>query len=636
MERSRYLSSPTVFFILSLLAFATEAQAQPQVEARVLNPVAFLEPGASDELLIELTNPTGSGITVTGVSGGGYSGGYIGYTPGFAPGEPIFWSIDNPPKFVPITQRPLGCESFACLESGEFPLRPGESLVLRAWRITMGDMAPEDTLIFFTMMRLSLSGLPGQEPSQYLYLDKNVVRIAGSPGGEYPAKFADLTIDSEQAGFPSTDVQGQLHYPTILRAGDHFNVSATLKNNGEHRLTQLRLMSLSAQHGEHGDSYDYRNCRTDCQLTGPAVFNSGVERMLDLGNFYYKNELLKPGVLKLYPPVFYALDHLGRQVTFNIDATAIEIMVTTEDSGVSPNPATAEIPQRQPLRNADFATTGDALLLHDPNTGNDWMHLSQSKSMSLHEVQQETSPGGRFAGFSIASSMQVETLLLNHLHATGISAFGYMLHTPRESAVNQALLDFMAMIDEVETSISSPVLQAVVSDLPAQSENFSEQISVLYLRPNRPAGFLFVEPSGLYRETYTAAQYYLFSTWLVRSASEKPERPLTQTSFFERTLHIPSVAVDGKRYTVNLEMLDAVSYRLKLISLQSLPDDAITSETVVFSNATGRVRIPRASLLLTSEETQYYEIELEFLPNSNPAVFDVIDLRPISPPTSGN
>lgn len=68
------------------------------------------------------------------------------------------------------------------------------------------------------------------------------------------------------------------------------------------------------------------------------------------------------------------------------------------------------MPERQPLQQVHG-------LLHDPNSGYDWLPLSESRQMSAETIYDRLAPGGQWEDFSVASADQVEQLVLNQLHA---------------------------------------------------------------------------------------------------------------------------------------------------------------------------------------------------------------------------
>ena len=92
------------------------------------------------------------------------------------------------------------------------------------------------------------------------------------------------------------------------------------------------------------------------------------------------------------------------------------------------------------------------------------------------------------------------------------------------------------------------------------------------------------------------------------------------------TLEIPSVTVDGEQFAVNLEMVDPVSQRLRLSALGPATADA---EAVIFDSVSGQVQIPNAALVFPDGSMEHYELRLEYLPDSDPPIFNVLNLTPL-------
>jgi hypothetical protein len=617
-----YISKSLTFTLLLTVLICTSAAAKAQtqvgarIEARVLNPTGFITPGGSDELLVELINPENSGVTIRNVSGGGW-----------ALGSPQFVFTTRPYLFS--VQNPAGCTRFACTETLNFPLLPGESATLRLRQLTAPTEIPDGEVLQLTQIYLSLNGTDatGQQ-FQRLYTDKNVIRIVAASGTGDESAFDALTITSDQAGFPFIDLQLTLHYPATLRAGEHFNVTATVRNKDSASAEHVPFLSMGNFQGQHAASFRHVRCQSYCNMAGPSVLPPDAEALLNLGNFYYEHAELFPGTFAADAPQMFVLDSKGRLFVYK-STSRREVAITTPTNETQPNLQRINLPVRIPLEPRNLIGAGDNLLVYDPNTGHEWLKVSASYPYLHQQVLQEIQPGGAAAGFAVASSAQVENLILNYLYASGINSPSHWIYDPRDPATNAALRDFQLLMDISASEQSTTFLSAIVSDKPAWQPQWSERYSLLNVRTNNPGGF-FVSPSGVIRSELAQATeaYYPASsgTWLVRSARPDPQRPTELASFYDNVLLIPEVEVDGAAYQVELQMSDPVSKRLLLVSLKPLIG---TNNPVIFDNTSGRVRIPKAALLLPDADPLYYALELEHMPDSNPMLFNLVELVPL-------
>jgi len=595
-------SLTSILLLTALIFTSTAVQAQNQVaaqiEARVLNPTGFIAPGGSDELLLELINPANSGAIVTNVSGGGYR-----------PGSQLFL-VSTAQRPSLIVQNPADCTRYACTEKQKFPLLPGESATLRL-KLTAPVTIPDGEVLRLTEIYLSLAGsdASGQQ-FQRLYTDKNLIRIVSVSGTGDSSAFDSLVVISEQAGFPFIAMQMNLHYPATQAAGEHFNVTATIRNMDSARAEYVPFSWMENFRGEHASSFMHIPCQSYCNLNGSTMLAPGAEALLNLGNFYYENVQLFPGIFTADAPQMQVLDSKGRLFTFR-SAARMDVAITTMDNKIQANLARVTLPVRSPLQSRSLHEAEDNLLIFDPNTGHEWLKVSASYPYPHHQVLQELQTGGAAAGFTVASSTQVEHLVLNYLYASGINSPRHWIYNPRDSATNAALRDFQALMGINASEQSSTFLSAVVSDKPAWKPQWYERYSLLNIRTTNPGTFFFISPSGVVHSELAKATEAFYpastGTWLLRPAQADPQRPDHLTSFYDNVLLIPEVEVDGAAYEVELQISDSVSNRLRLVSLKPFSH---ASNPVIFDNSSGRIRIPKGAVLSADSTPLYYALEL--------------------------
>ena len=106
----------------------------------------------------------------------------------------------------------------------------------------------------------------------------------------------------------------------------------------------------------------------------------------------------------------------------------VEISISSPSGGESINEA-AQVPNRSPMEIRELNNTGELVVVFDPNTGLEWLKLTEGEFFTLQEIQNETDAGGLFEGFELAGSTDVETLILNFIHASGLQLVEQTMYT---------------------------------------------------------------------------------------------------------------------------------------------------------------------------------------------------------------
>jgi len=318
------------------------------------------------------------------------------------------------------------------------------------------------------------------------------------------------------------------------------------------------------------------------------------------------------GEFRPAPPALIISDTLGRNSYPPIDPPAA--VMVEHPRPVSDNPAVTLIPERQSLQLRDLRSPGDALLVHDPNTGYDWLRLGETVGLTPVQVRGELSPGGRFDGFRIASTSQVRTLLLNHLHASGVAARAFDLGSRPPAAVRGRLFELMQGLPVTDSRLGQQSARGFVSDPPPFEPAAEGGWTLLSLSIRPDSGGFVATSQGLSTRVVPASGldgYTEFSgTWLVRTGQAEPERPADRVSFHQDILVLPDVLADGVHYRVSLAADNLLLNRLRLVDLAVRERSA---SPLVFDTRSGILDIENAVLLLPDGTGQHYDLRLRHL-----------------------
>lgn len=428
-----------------------------------------------------------------------------------------------------------------------------------------------------------------------------------------------MTLYCAQAyGQVPADIEDQIEVelivPQSVTAGEGFNVYARVTNRSEGVLEFPSIVRPDSAASNSLVGYSYIPCGIYCLIVGGI--EPGETVYLGAGTYYYTDEFLKPGELRIDDYTVQYLDRGDLTVKHLPVVPMVTIMVAGTDEADTLNPA-FERPERQPLQVRDFLESGDELLLHDPNTGNDWVRLGASRDLVAD-------------GFSLARISQVEELVLNHLHAEGQQAQLYDVYPDIPYRLDDALEAFVQLMQPVFETESSAVLTGAVADRTGFSAG-SRRFGILdfFIRLEKSSPQCACNNTFGMRRTSASPRVGespegVYSRWLVRSSTPLPTRPLDIPSFFDNELVIPELLVDGVHYQGTLTLIDS---SLGLYRLSGLDAVEPSGSNLEFNAATGLVNLPEVVILDGNGETSRVRAVLGFVENTTPPLFQLLTLE---------
>jgi len=442
-----------------------------------------------------------------------------------------------------------------------------------------------------------------------------------------------LAVSAHADSSPDTGLQDMASHievefiaPSVVSAGDHFTVYAWVQNNSDEMLVYPSIARPQQANQQIEAGYSYRQCGLDCvRQTGIAP---GTGAYLGAGIYYYSGEHFADGTMLIDD---YTLNWVrsGQAAIHETPlATTLSVDVVFDGEPGTPNPAVA-VPHRQSLLLADLTETGDELIVHDPNTGNDWLRHDATRPLSIDEIRAATEPGGAFAGFTMARISQVEELMMNHLHAAGLSAQIFDLYNSPPSAVRQEMAD---LIHIMQPAFENWIMGAVANG-PPYYDMEEEVLGRLTIAVDPSPDALCGCPGGMARAALSISAWdspqNISSVWLVRPAEAAPERPDDTASFYDHELILPEVRIDETHYRVTLTLIDP---RLGLLRLSGLEPVPATSDALVFDGNSGQIDIPEARLIEADGSEQDFRLVLDLVEHLDPPMLQVIEMQALGSP----
>ncbi|MEX0964056.1 MAG: hypothetical protein WDZ52_08475 [Pseudohongiellaceae bacterium] len=440
-------TSPSLLCCLLIIGLSSMVSAQSELELRILNPTGFIAPGQSEEIIAEIANPMGSGITIEQISGGGHSN-----------SGSIFQNVSYARDFMRVQMQGMArrpAERYR-LVSGNYPVRPGESVQFVLSELQIPADAPIGESIGFSKLSAKLNTGTSPLPIE-VYADLDALRIISYDGSGDAAQFDSMDLVNPQAGLMDAKLLAEFSYPERVFAGESFDLIVIITNQAESAIeinypATGEMANMLSWQGEHARSYRFIPCTDECLVFGSAELEQGDSLTLRLGAFYYENEEFFSGSLILEDFMLNAFDRLGRHESMLAIADPINVTVEYDqnsalilsDSGIQP----------EQLQQRDLHNSGDRLVIYDPNTGLEWLQLTAGKDYTLEQMLAETRDGALFEGFSLASSAQVEQLILNHMNSMGQRLQEYALYSAFASIEPvQALVELMGNIPTVNNTL---------------------------------------------------------------------------------------------------------------------------------------------------------------------------------------
>jgi hypothetical protein len=418
-------------------------------------------------------------------------------------------------------------------------------------------------------------------------------------------------------------LSAELIYPDAIEEGESFTLFAYVTNN-----TSLTLyVEIYASERSYA-AYDYRTVRIPgvrSHLLAP-----GESRYVTAGRYYYAGETLNSNTIVLDDLVMRYSEpdqNLVTAPTLPLQVISIDAL----DTGKSQlaNPALYPIPDRQALSVKDLVAAGDNVLIHDPNTGYDWIQLGETTHLTLQDVQYALSTNANLQGFQLARASQVMQLLLNHIHAAGIAAQLSDLPLVPPHHLVSSIADFVELFGPGQGLRNAKVIYGAVADEPVGAIiTDTSLMGGLAISGHRdpPCDTFFcpatgVSPIGIVTESNDDPQPR-YGFWLVRGAPELT-RPSDRASFLDNQLVIPSVQIDGSYYRAVLSVLDLKHNLFIQTRLNTI--DA-SSNTAVFNSSTGLLELPEAVLIDADGAQSTANLTFRLVPDTMPPVLELIGL----------
>lgn len=595
----RFLTFIILLTTSSLCAHAAESS---DIEVAFINPVGFLAPGSKQYLYLSVSNPADSTLTITGLDDF----------------EETMLELPGAITFI----QPERCYSqLGCFDSvrtdvmrGSFPLGPGESLVMAFGEISaatgllLGDVLGYEQLIF------SFSSIDGAVD---VLSSNNVVYVVSEHGIGDDSIFDEYDIYAPEVDF--MQLEADYHYPAELEAGQHFNLRVTLTNTGDVSITDYRRPgrtgSADRPLGIDEELFQFQGCFGDCILGGQMPLEPGDSITLEIGNFYYKHSQLVSQVMEAQPFEFRIWDGNGINLFATGSSEPTEIVVTGPSGGAVPNPAET-LPNRTSMQVQDLISSGDELILRDPNTGYDWISPEASKGFPYAYMMELLAEHPDLAGFELAKRRQVEELLLNHIHSQNVEAAFYDIGKANEN-VNDAVFGFASLFGAITVESNSffnlppsKNLYGVIADSPrlyVTVPNVDVPVSTLTVTAYTEYG-----PSSFISRTgYSAVWESVleknsvqdnpksYGYWLVRTHEELPV--VEGARLMHDELILPSIQVGQEYFTATMKYTNRLRPYLELTSLELL-ENALTQVYASYNLQDDTLTVPELHILNSDGE----------------------------------
>ncbi|MDT8428078.1 MAG: hypothetical protein RQ757_04850 [Pseudomonadales bacterium] len=590
----------------------------------VVNPTGFLKPGDGVEILLRVTNPADSGITLNGV---------IGVSSNMnADASLAFGDIQKVFKATELCEDDNVCP----YPEGSFPVKPGENLTLAFRRLQAIDEIPQNTLLILSNIHLS-THLQGKQVS--IPVNGIAAYQVTADGSGDPAIFDELTINFPP--FVPPELTVNFRHPPQIWAGEPFNVTATIKNTGT-EMVELRPISSFTRFtwsaGSHRESYEWQGCTQLCVLQGQSELAPGQSLVQDLGNFFYTADTLFSGELRLGELDLRTSDSYQRNGSVIIGQDVIRIQVINPAGGETPNPGVLTKPT-EPLQSIPPADGQQFTVIRDPNTGYDWLPLAATLGQDPAQVLEQLGAGGPFAGFRRARASQVEQLVRNVLHSTRPDIPGHRIYQSDDS-VNEALIQLLdifgitlegtfGVVSPQEPIIFSGVFFGVVDDQPPYPAVQQSAHTAINHQIFRPGQFFRPISAGSHMGVIEFTPLFGFptATWLVRTGEQEPQFGPLEARYHNDSLVVPLVEVDGQYFSATFNFLNKVGSWMQLNTLQAR-DFVAGAEIARFDPVARQIVIPRVSFL-DGEQTLQFRLVLDYQPDSFIPLFTLVEAEPL-------
>ncbi|HDZ07860.1 hypothetical protein [Pseudohongiella sp.] len=586
-----------------------QATAQTPIIADLVTDRTHITPGSETTLVIEITNPADSGISVERYGGAGYS--------------------SNHGQLQPYAELQVNnsCGQPLCpVGSAQgFPLHPGTSAQFYWNTLQVSAGAPTGHMIRISDISLKLTDAYSRSIND-VHLQRDFVAIVAPDGQGDPAALSALNTTNPKAGSADIKATLVLDYPDTVSAGSHIEVSGTLHNQGDEPIAGHFILGSDRHLGSHVNAFRQVSCRFKCLYNGQFPLNRGDSIDVLFRQMYYEDDYLFSGNLHIQGPHAIVTDSLGRTAYVYGDDIHVDVVQSGAEGAPAVYPA---IPEREPLALITSSDPSPRPVVLDPNTGKHWIPLSASQGMSFSQVVAETRTGGRFAGYSIANSEEVKTLMLNHIYASGLDYPEYALFGGHKDlhGVTGSLLDLLG-----ETLASDHVggqtryALGMVADVP---EPGAKTVTMDVRQQNGTSG-IFGVTGSFWLNSFGTTQYEGMATWLVKSPARTGGVHAVQSAdavdFRYGQLFISSVDVDGQTYQVSFRVIDKHDLTLELVSIV---DEFSREPAALYDVQNLILQIPRLGYFVFPDDTVYFDVEMVLVPGTGPMQFRVVSAEDV-------
>lgn len=418
----------------------------------------------------------------------------------------------------------------------------------------------------------------------------------------------------------------ELIHTVKINEGESFFIYAYVTNNSDKSL-YLTVFSHERRYLDFGYRYAYHI------LPQRPLLEPGESRYLIAGQFYYAGDRLNKNTIALDDLVLQYSEPSQNLLTAPVIPLPA-LTITVEDTGQSqhPNPALFPIPDRQALEVGDLVHAGDQLLIHDPNTGYDWIQLGATTGLTPEDVLSALATHDYLQGFQMARSTQVTQMLLNHIHAKGIAAQRHDVHFAPPDHLAGPLADFVRLHGPGQPLMNAQRIEGAVADEPRIAAftdlNFIASLSVS--GSDQPPCTGFVCPALGVRNSLIALddnnnQAQEYGYWLVRGAPEII-RPLRTASLLDEQLVIPALKIDQHYYRAALRLIDPTARLFQQMNLQAIAPD---NQAFVFDSNTGLLELPDTVLIEADGSESRADLTFRLIPDTMPVVLELVGMKMI-------
>lgn len=509
------VSRAACFIIVMFLTIQVHGD-ESDIIVTVLNPAGFMAPGANEDIVLEIFNPIGSGVTILSASGTGYS-------PPRQRTE-LRDHLNNLTSFrrIDYSGQSEACEtSGVCVLEGQYPIAPGESVR----QVYFQAQVPLDEIVSrelrWSKARLSIRTDSRQKQYSY-YLDTDILRVVTSDGTGSPDYFDSVTLKHGYGGIVQASLSASFDYPLQVLAGENFTIDVALTNYGSEALIVMPGWPLAFQDVAEGiadgSSYRFIGCEQQCQkssTSGPHL-EPGDTMLLEVGSFVYQNEYLINSELSLGELSLRVFDHLQRFDQIIADHAPLNISIISP-SGIESVNTAMQVPNTLPLEAYGLGDIANTMLVLDPNTNMEWMPLTAAERFSIAEIESALESGGQLEGFRFAFADEVESLILNHAHSEGAQLQLETLYSFLEFDANESIATLIRLMGNIPSVNSGLRTIGIVAD-PAPNSGTGRALYVSIALSARDSRAFITSADGIKKDVISLDYgiYEYVGYWLVR------------------------------------------------------------------------------------------------------------------------